>query len=539
MNAKALLFALACVAACGSVDEQPKDAATDDAVSSDADTPAFTLASTTPNPSVPLGGANVIGVRITRSGGFAGEVTVAAQTPPAGLTVTPVTIAAGETTGVVQVTAAAPLVLGNMVSFTLEATGTGVASQSVTISDAPITGRPGAPDTSFGPGGGVASISLGADDDGAFRALDVIGDTVLGVGWSTAGLGAQRFISMRFTAAGTADTTWNSGTVLRTGFTGSSSESSHAFAAGRQTDGRNILIGENLNTDSNIALARTSTTGGGGGVDFGDGTGKSLVNLGGTENVTDGLVLASNQIIAVGSRNSQMFVARMSSGGLLDTTFNSPTGYATATLGGSSTATDVVLDDQDRLVVAGSLDAGSQQDLFIRRYAAAGSLDGAFGGNNGVLVTGPDSEVPVGLAVVGNKIVVASNAATSLGARIRVRRFASDGSVDSTFGIGGVAEYTPSAGGGPAVDMTTLPDGRIVVLANANGAAQLIRFSADGVSDSLFGTSGDGSATIAIGDSGEPTCVAVYDLHRVVVGGGNQGGTPGPGTFAVIARIWM
>jgi hypothetical protein len=142
MNAKALLFALACAGACGSVDDQPKDAATDGAVSSDADNAAFTLASTTPNPSVPLGSANVIGVRITRSGGFTGEVTVAAMTPPAGLTVTPVTIAAGETTGVVQVSAAAPLVLGNMVSFTLEATGTGVASQTVTISDAPVTGRP-------------------------------------------------------------------------------------------------------------------------------------------------------------------------------------------------------------------------------------------------------------------------------------------------------------------------------------------------------------------------------------------------------------
>jgi uncharacterized delta-60 repeat protein len=530
-------FLFVFLVACGNVQEQPTDGGGDDGGGS---TGAFTLTISNPNASVPLDGQNRILLQVSRVDGFAGDIAIAPMSPPAGVTITSTTIPAGSTTGEVVISGAAPLTIGATVSITLEGTNPAVAPHTVNLPNAPVTGRPGALDPMFGPGTGVATISLGADDDGAFQQLDVINGSVLGVGWSTGGLGTQRFISMKFTSAGAIDATWNAGGLLRSSFgVGGSGEASHAFATGQQTDGRSILIGEQENGAGDIGLLRLSTTGGAGGVDFGDGTGKSIVNLGASETVADGVVLASNQIIAVGSRNAQLFIARMTTGGLLDTTFNSPTGYATATLGTSSQSTNVVVDSTDRLLVAGSFNAGTESDVFIRRYAASGALDGAFGGNNGVIISGVDSETAIGLTTLGDKILVASNAGTTLGTRIRVRRYGSDGALDTTFGTQGVAEYAPIAAGISAVDMTALPDGRIVVLANAAGTALLIRFTAGGAIDSLFGTSADGTASINIGDSGLPVCLSVYSDHQIVVGGGNQGGMPGPGTFAVIARMWM
>jgi hypothetical protein len=33
--------------------------------------------------------------------------------------------------------------------------------------------------------------------------------------------------------------------------------------------------------------------------------------------------------------------------------------------------------------------------------------------------------------------------------------------------------------------------------------------------------------------------VAAYPGHKVVISGGNEGGTPGPGTFGIVVRLWM
>ncbi len=520
------------VVACGNVQEQPVDAGPDVAAR------GFTLEAITPNPSVPLDGMSRIALRVNRTGSFEGAVTIAAMSPPSGLTVSPLTIGATEGSGTVTVGATTPLTIGGTVTITLQATGEDVEPQTLTITDAPITGRPGALDMSFGVGTGLARVSFGGDDNGAFQDLDVINGAIVATGTTVGGLGTTRATTMRFTAEGMADATWNGGAPIRTGFTGSSGETNFGIATDQQNDGRSVIIGYHVDATNDIDVIRYSLTGGAGGNDFGDGTGKSLVNLGGNEQVADGLVLESNAIIAVGGRDSQMMVARLTQFGLIDTTFAAPNGYVTASLGSSSQATNVVTDTQSRLVVAGSFNAGTESDVFVRRYTSAGALDGAFGGNNGVIISGNDSETAAGLVMVGDKILVASSAGTTLGRRIRVRRYTTDGMLDTTFGTNGVAEHAVDAGVAP-LDLVAMPDGNIVVLANASGSALVIRFTPDGAIDTLFGTNGDGTALVNIGGAGRPECLAVYADHLLLIGGGDEGGSPGPGTFGVIARMWM
>ncbi len=73
-----------------------------------------------------------------------------------------------------------------------------------------------------------------------------------------------------------------------------------------------------------------------------------------------------------------------------------------------------------------------------------------------------------------------------------------------------------------------------------SGAARgpvLARTTCDGQLDPCFGTGG--VLSLYVGDFGSIHCAAVYPGHRVVIGGGDEGGSPGPGTFGVVARMWM
>jgi uncharacterized delta-60 repeat protein len=453
--------------------------------------------------------------------------------------VTPVTVAGDATVGEVIVGAAAPLVIGGTATYSIQGTGEGVEPQTVMVADATVTGKPGALDTSFGPGTGLATVSFGNDDNGVFTALDVINGSVLATGYGVGGLGATRLTTIRFSAAGVVDPTWTAG-LVRTNFGGSSGDTARAVATGQQTDGRSIAIGYHSGSGlgSDIALVRYALDGGPGGADFGSMSGKSLIDLGGAEVVNDGLVRANSSIIAVGTLDGHFMIAQMSPSGVLDTAFAAPAGFQRVVVGTASQADSVTTDGQDRLVVAGTFTVGGQTDLLIRRYTTDGRVDAAFGTSGQVIVPGAANERTAAVRMSGDKIVLASTSVDAGTTSIRVRRFLATGEADPAFGTQGLVEM-PVAGGTAARRMIVLADGSIAVLAAAANQALLARFTSRGAIDSLFGPGGSGKVSLFIGDNGDPASIEVYDSHRIVIGGGNEGGVPGPGTFGVVGRIWM
>jgi uncharacterized delta-60 repeat protein len=499
----------------------------------------------TPGSSLPLDGMSRVGVGISRTGGFAGPVSIAGAGLPRGVTVTPTTIAADAATGELLVGGAAPLAIGDQISYALEATGEGVDPQIATVADALVTGTPGALDTSFGPGTGLATVSFDADDAGAFQALDVAGGTVTATGFGVGGLGAIRMTTARFTAAGEIDPTWAGGELVRTSFGRSSGDDAEAVAIGHQADGRSVVIGFHRGSGlgEDIALARFSSTGGDDDDDdFGTLGGKALVDLGGAELVNDGLVLVDGSIVAVGSQDGHLLLAKLSPRGLLDAAFAAPAGYDRAVLGSSSSADAVVADGQGRLVVAGTFWDAGQGDLVLRRYTAAGQLDAAFGAMGQtmgqVIVPGLEDERAAGVRVQGDEIVLASTAVSGGAASFRVRRFLASGALDASFGANGLAESRVAAGD-HARRMVVLSDGSVLVLGVTGNRALLVRFTRRGEVDPLFGPGRDGKAVLDLGEHGAPRALEVYSRYRVVIGGGDEGGTPGPGTFGVVARMWM
>jgi hypothetical protein len=144
--------------------------------------------------------------------------------------------------------------------------------------------------------------------------------------------------------------------------------------------------------------------------------------------------------------------------------------------------------------------------------------------------SGPASEQAVALRVRGAGLYLASSASDAGHDSVRVRRLLADGSLDPSFGRGGVAEIPDRAGLG----MVVFPDGRIVVL---TAQSTVVRLTAGGAIDPRFGTNGE--VAVSFGDASVPGGLQVYSEHLLLVAGGDAGGTPGPGTFGVVERISM
>lgn len=511
---------------------------------SSASSPDFTFAILTTNGTVPLGGKDVVEIEIRRTGGFKGEVTVTPMSPPVGLIIEPVTIPAAQTNAEVVVGAEAPLAIGNKVSFTLAATSGDLKPKTASVTDAPVTDRPGAPDQTFGAAlTGIAAVSFGADDAGGFYDFEVTGDQIAVAGQGFGGLGGVAFDVTRLNSSGSIDPAFAGGTMVRTLFVGSTASSARAVAIGHQVNGRLIAMGwHEKSAPGDIALIRYGIDGAVGDPLFGN-SGKSLVDLGGFEEVSDGLVLPNDRILVAGSRDNNLMVARVSSDGYLDNSFAAPNGYLSLPLGQPSNAQAIVIDSQNRILVAGQVGVTEDRDLVVARFLSDGQPDMSFGMGGQRIIAAPGAdERTAALAVLSDgRILIAGNSNVNGSVDFLVRRLLADGASDPTFGTDGVTLLPITKGDDNAEDMVVLPDGRILVVGNASGGDApgpvLARYTRDGRLDPNFGTGGVRS--LFVGDSGSIHCAAVYPGHKVIIGGGNEGGTPGPGTFGVVARLWM
>jgi uncharacterized delta-60 repeat protein len=521
----------------------PSDARGDDAPDAPSE-PGYYFEVRTIDATIPLDGKNVIDVEIRRHGGFTGEVTVTAPNPPVGVVVTALVVAGDRSLVQIEVGAIGPLQIGDAVSFDLVASADPGFQATAPVTDAVITGKPGAFDTTFGPEQtGYATVSLGSDDSGSFRDIEVLPNgALLALGSSSGGLGAGFMILSRFTAEGLLDPMFNGGALVRDNFqTGSSGEQCEGRAVGRQVDGSIIAVGWNAGGASfppDIALIQRAASGGAGDPLYGSEGGKSRVDLAASdERVTDGLVLPDSKVLAVGRSNNRLFVARITPQGSLDTTFASG-GFQVIDVAPLSGAEAVVTDAGGRIVVAGFVE-NSTRDVVVVRFTKNGELDTTFG-QGGVVVLGNTEGAERGVALAirpDGRIVVAGDSSFEGISQVVVYQFLENGAQDLSFGVQGVSTV-PNQTSDVTEDMALLPDGRILVAGNSlPGGPGLVRLTRDGAIDPYFGH--EGLFPLYLGDSGVVRGLEVLSKAKVLIAGGNQGGTPGPGTFGVVVQMWM
>ena len=239
------------------------------------------------------------------------------------------------------------------------------------------------------------------------------------------------------------------------------------------------------------------------------------------------IVLAGASINAGG--NSDFSFVRLTSSGLLDTSFATTGKRLVDFAGGDDRAYAVAITASDRLLAAGESFSGQDADFAALRLKPDGSLDETFGTNGKVQIkVGTGNDHGYAMAVQSNgQIVLAGDTDTGLLLQFAVARLEANGALDSTFGTGGKL-ILPMAGlNCTALGVAVQTDGKIVVIGSANDGVNadylVVRLLTNGTLDPDFGVAG--IARIAVGEGDDfAWSVVIQSDGKIVVGGDSARG---------------
>jgi uncharacterized delta-60 repeat protein len=377
-----------------------------------------------------------------------------------------------------------------------------------------VRGPPGSLDTLYGTGG-VVSGFLTTTNFGSFDAagLDANGNVLLAIG-SQLGAGAVSVIRIR--PDGTLDPSFGTG-----GFATIPNTGAFFMALFPLTTGDIQLCGLTQNgspwTDEIVRLTPL------GAIDTSfspdGGIGNSIVR-------TDGqpyyyALDAQGRVVETGfTGNATGFLlTRRAAAGPLDSTFDAA---FTSTVGGPGGPT-VVQPDGD--IVASYVSQAAPYGMGLVRTDSSGALDSSFGTNGIVPATGPGNLSALLLQTDG-KLVAGGLVYSSSGSPMPggfVARYLASGTIDLTFGAGGVTTVSPGYVTSIALDTSdnTLAVGYPWAIGDAGTPTDDLwveRVTSGGLPDVTFGNGG--IVTTPVGGAGEITegeFVGVQSDGRIVV----------------------
>jgi uncharacterized delta-60 repeat protein len=385
----------------------------------------------------------------------------------------------------------------------------------------PLAAAPGDLDPTFGSGGTVALTVPG----GSSSAVGVVAlpDGRLVVVAQTA---EGDFTLARVNADGTLDTSFGTGGFVTTDFAGGFDM---AEAIIRQPDGRLVVAGvTNTSAGDYFALARYDVDGtldptfGTGGLVTTDFPGGSSEGANSLALQPDGKIVAAGWVPEAGG--GAFGIARYEMDGALDGSFGAGGLVATVVAPYYYVVYPeaVLVEPDGRIVAAGTGERGGASDIALVRYTADGSLDPTFGAG-GIVTTDLaifDSANALALRPDG-RLLAAGGAASAPFADFALVSYASDGSLDTSFGSGGIVETGPSIPFGFASALVLDPDGKFVA-AGEGGASSfvLVRYTSDGSLDGTFGQGG-----IAYGPAGGASALVRQSDGKLVAAGFKRNGS--------------
>jgi uncharacterized delta-60 repeat protein len=325
----------------------------------------------------------------------------------------------------------------------------------------------GSLDTSFGTGGFVL-YDRGGNDRGLGLALQPDGN-IVAVGYTYVG-GQRDVLVLRYHVNGTLDSTFGTGGSAT--YSSSGSATDIGFGVAIQSDGGIIVVGETSNGTNQDTLVLRYTTGGS--LDHGFGSGGVFVYGGSGKNMDRGFAAAiqpDGKIVVVGAsvvnNKDDVLVLRLNSNGTLDGTFGSA---GVATYSGAGDHYDygngVALQGDGRIVVLGVTSIGTAFDILLLRYNSNGTLDTTFGTGGVVIYGDSGARNDYGYALViqkDGKIVITGYTQGSSD-DLLVVRFNPTGALDTTFGTEGTVTWNGTAGGtdyGQGIALQS--DGKLII----------------------------------------------------------------------------
>jgi uncharacterized delta-60 repeat protein len=290
---------------------------------------------------------------------------------------------------------------------------------------------------------------------------------------------------------------------------------SHTYgrAMALQSDGKIIMAGHTEN--SGITLARYNFTGS---LDstFGN---SGIVTASINSDAQDAVIQSNGKIVVVGYN----VLARYNSNGSLDSDFGG-SGIITNNIAGMG----IALQSDHKIVVAGY----NQNVIALTRYHSNGSLDSDFGHSGVVTTSIGNGALSRAVVIQPDGKIVAAGSSSGPGA-FALARYTITGTLDSTFGNGGVVT-TPFSGTVYGEDVVIQSDGKIIIIGyspNSNNLLHftLARYNITGIPDGAFGNSGVVTTPIGISSYGE--AVVLRSDGKIIIGGASYNGIQN--TFAL------
>jgi uncharacterized delta-60 repeat protein len=260
-----------------------------------------------------------------------------------------------------------------------------------------------------------------------------------------------------------------------------------------------------------------------------NGTGKVTTDFGlGDDKSRSVAVQNDGKIVVAGSAFTgtglDFAVVRYNTNGTLDTTFNG-TGKVTTAIGSSlDEATSVAIQKDGKIVVSGASDhPTTSYDWALVRYNTNGTLDTTFNGTGKLTTDFNNIEGSLGVAVQSDGKIVAVGHSQVVDTDLTLVRYNPNGSLDTTFG--GTGKVTTDVGVGDfAFSVAIQSNGKIVV--SGSPWITVARYNTNGTLDAAF--NGTGVVTSFVGSSSAGRGVAIQGDGKIVVTGGSSN------AFAVI-----
>ena len=308
------------------------------------------------------------------------------------------------------------------------------------------------------------------------------------------------------------------------------------FRVGRGIAALTVIVSVTATLLTPAASASTPPPGAAGALDTTFGTGGiATITVPSTTltQVTKTLVQPDGKIVVAGLQagtKNNVTVARLNANGSLDTTFGAPNGWVKPGIGAACTpdAANIALQPDGKIIVTGADDDAS--DVSVARLNANGTKDTSFGvqglAKKQLSSKTCDGVRGTGIVVLADgKILVSANGPNGT-SKLAVLRFTAAGVLDGTFGSSGVATPT-TTGQAKAEALAVTGDGKIVVVGNVKNNNKfdtvVARMTANGMTDATFPAPGSSNGVVTFdvgaGNSDAPSAVTLDANGRIIITG--------------------
>ena len=226
-----------------------------------------------------------------------------------------------------------------------------------------------------------------------------------------------------------------------------------------------------------------------------------------------------------------MPVTSLAQDGSLDLTFDFD-GIVNTLVGNEAFANSLAIQSDGKIVAAGYAHIISTRDFALVRYNTNGSLDNTFDSDGIVTtpigMTSDDEAYSIAIQSDG-KIVVAGTNETEFA----LVRYNTNGTLDNSFGNGGIVTTQVSNGTEYIASIAIQSDGKIVAVGwDSWGGSpfMIVRYNTNGSLDNTFDNDGIVITTIGIGT--KALSVAIQNDGKIVVAGGSSNGSTSHNTLA-------